>query len=88
VAQEIKDREPTSTAASQRTTVRVPDLIGKPSHEAQALVREAGLILGVIRLVDTSHAGAGVVIDQHPRSSRAVLSGMPVDLTVASGILQ
>jgi hypothetical protein len=51
------------------------------------MIREAGLTLGVVRLVDTGDAGAGTVLDQHPRSSRAILAGLPVDLTVASGTL-
>ena len=70
------------------TSVRVPELIGRPSHEAQTLIRRAGLALGVIRLVDSSDTGAGLVLDQHPRPSRPVIPGMPVDLTVASGQYQ
>lgn len=70
------------------TSIRVPELVGRPSHEAQALIRRAGLALGVVRLVDVSDAAAGLVLDQHPRASRAIDPGMPIDLTVASGQYQ
>jgi beta-lactam-binding protein with PASTA domain len=68
-----------------RTITRVPKLIGKGSHVAGPLLREARLSLGVIRLVASSEVTAGVVMDQYPRAGRAVASGTPVDLTVASG---
>jgi beta-lactam-binding protein with PASTA domain len=74
-------------APGVRTITRVPKLIGKGSHMAEPLIREARLSLGVIRLVATSEVAAGVVVEQYPREGRPVASGTPVDLTVASGEL-
>jgi beta-lactam-binding protein with PASTA domain len=72
-------------APEVETIARVPELIGTGSHLAEPILRDARLALGVIRLVASSEAAAGVVVDQHPRAGRPVTPGTPVDLTVASG---
>lgn len=79
---------PSAMAPDTRTITLVPRLIGKGSHMAAPLLREARLSLGVIRFVASSQVTAGVVMDQYPREGRPVASGTPVDLTVASGEFQ
>jgi beta-lactam-binding protein with PASTA domain len=74
-------------AADIRTFTQVPRLMGRGAHEAGPRLKDARLVLGVIRFVARQDASAGLILDQHPRPGRRVESGTPVDLTVASGQL-
>jgi beta-lactam-binding protein with PASTA domain len=76
----------TAMAGMAGRSVRVPDLTGMTTPEAAGLLREVGLRAGVVHLKFSRDFDSGTVFDQEPDAGVNVERGLPVDLTVSSGL--
>lgn len=63
----------------------VPDVVGKTRAEAEAALKEAGLVLGQVVEVSSDTVESGKVVSSTPAAATEVLEGDPVDLSVSKG---
>jgi beta-lactam-binding protein with PASTA domain/tRNA A-37 threonylcarbamoyl transferase component Bud32 len=86
-AQEVVDEGSTVrlfvSAGPRQTTV--PDLIGRTNEEAEQLLEESGLVLGITTREPSDEFDEGVVIAQDPAADESADRGSEVDITVSSG---
>ncbi len=66
-------------------TVWVPDLSGMPAAEAEAKLKEVGLVLGKVDRRTSRRVAAGSVIEQDPASGRRVDRDSGVAVVVSDG---
>ena len=72
----------TVCSASQPTFVIMPNLIGLPEGQAEAVLRNDGLIAAVTTIPDCNSGGQGLVISQDPAGNESVRVGATVDIDV------
>ncbi|MFA5103841.1 MAG: PASTA domain-containing protein [Candidatus Margulisiibacteriota bacterium] len=68
-------------ASAAETTTTVPNIIGKTSGEAVAVLKESGLNSGKVNYV-YSESGQGYVTEQSPSVGNTVLVGSEVSMTL------
>ncbi|UCR88228.1 Stk1 family PASTA domain-containing Ser/Thr kinase [Mycetocola spongiae] len=66
-------------------TVSVPNLMNLPREQAEAKLKEQGLLLGAVSTQSAPAAAAGIVLSTLPAAGEAVAPGSTVDLTVSDG---
>lgn len=71
--------------SSGPNSVTVPDLKGKTSAEARAVLEEAGLKLGTVTSADVADGEADHVVSQAIKAGDVTEKNTAVDVTVASG---
>lgn len=64
----------------------LPDVVGMPLPDAQALARERGLELSVAGDRVTDRVPRGVVVQQSPVSGKQLSPGQPLRVTVSAGV--
>ncbi|WP_058234643.1 Stk1 family PASTA domain-containing Ser/Thr kinase [Devriesea agamarum] len=65
--------------------VKVPDLSGKTSDQAQQMLAQAGLKIGTVKEEDSPGTKAGEVIRSEPAAGTQVQQGSQVNILIASG---
>jgi hypothetical protein len=65
----------------------VPDVVGQVQLDAETMIRDAGLTVGIVTQ-ENSTESAGTVIGQSPGSGQIVVEGSPVDIAVSLGPTQ
>jgi beta-lactam-binding protein with PASTA domain len=67
--------------------VLVPDVLGLPQPDAEALILAAGLNIGTVTQLYSTTADPGTVIGQSPAAEELALEGDPVNLEVAVDVI-
>lgn len=70
--------------SSGKRRVKVPDLIGRPLTQVQAVLLAAGLQVGQVREEKNQEVASGAVITQEPLPGEEVETGRLVDLLVSA----
>ncbi len=68
--------------------ITVPDVLGQTSTEAEALLTDAGLLIGTIMEASSDDAPVGTIISQQPAAGEQVARDTRIDVFVSSGPLQ
>lgn len=67
-------------------TTAVPDVVGKPQAEAQALIVAAGFKVGAVQTTQTAEASeVGNVVEELPAPGTQAKVGSPINITVSGG---
>jgi hypothetical protein len=77
--------KPSSTAATVRSTVTVPNVIGQSQAEAARTLTGAGLVLGSLTPQPSMEIAPGIVSTEVPPAGSRVEIGSAVSLTVSAG---
>lgn len=72
-------------ALSDKTEVKVPDMIGMTQTQAESSLEEAGLKLGTVYEIDSETVESGKVVKTNPTPGANRKEGSKVDLYISSG---
>lgn len=72
-------------ALSDKTEVKVPDVIGMTQTQAESSLEEAGLKLGTVYEIDSETVESGKVVKTNPTPGANRKEGSKVDLYISSG---
>src|SRR5688572_12770606 len=82
---------PTSRSSEEMSdpeTIPVPDVVGLTQSEAEAMLTNAGLVVGTVTTASSAKTPVGSVSSASPAAGTLVSSESPVHLEVSSGPAQ